>query len=76
MIEFGITLRPDPPSSRLVELMRMAEAQGFSYGWLFDFRHRRCDLSLLRDWLGCTVPRTHLAVGRHWCQRIQHLFDD
>lgn len=36
MIKFGITLRPDPPSSRLVELMRMAEAQGFSYGWLFD----------------------------------------
>lgn len=36
MIEFGITLKPDPPSSRIVELMRMAEAQGFSYGWLFD----------------------------------------
>jgi probable F420-dependent oxidoreductase len=36
MIEFGITLKPDPPSSHIVELTRMAEAQGFSYGWLFD----------------------------------------
>jgi probable F420-dependent oxidoreductase len=36
MLEFGITLMPDPPSSRLVELTRQAEAQGFTYGWLFD----------------------------------------
>jgi len=27
---------PDPPSSRLVELTHLAEANGFSYGWLFD----------------------------------------
>lgn len=36
MIEFGVTLRPDPPPERIAALMRMAEAQGFSYGWLFD----------------------------------------
>ncbi|GHO79893.1 LLM class F420-dependent oxidoreductase [Ktedonobacter sp. SOSP1-85] len=36
MIEFGITLRPDPPPERIVELICMAEAQHFSYGWLFD----------------------------------------
>ncbi len=36
MMQFGITLKPDPPSSRIVELTRMAEEQGFSYGWLFD----------------------------------------
>lgn len=36
MLDFGITLMPDPPTSRIVELTRMAEAHGFSYGWLFD----------------------------------------
>jgi probable F420-dependent oxidoreductase len=36
MLEFGITLMPDPPSQRLVELTRQAEANGFTYGWLFD----------------------------------------
>ncbi|GHO51123.1 TIGR03842 family LLM class F420-dependent oxidoreductase [Ktedonospora formicarum] len=36
MIEFGITLKPDPPSSSIVALTRKAEEQGFSYAWLFD----------------------------------------
>jgi probable F420-dependent oxidoreductase len=31
-----MTLMPDPPSSRIVELTRLAEANGFTYGWLFD----------------------------------------
>jgi probable F420-dependent oxidoreductase len=36
MLEFGMTLMPDPPTTRIVALTRAAEAQGFSYGWLFD----------------------------------------
>ncbi|HVC83300.1 MAG TPA: TIGR03842 family LLM class F420-dependent oxidoreductase [Chloroflexota bacterium] len=36
MLDFGMTLMPDPPSSRLVELTHLAEANGFTYGWLFD----------------------------------------
>ena len=36
MLEFGMTLMPDPPTRGLVELTKLAEAQGFSYGWLFD----------------------------------------
>lgn len=36
MLDFGMTLMPDPPSRRIVELTRLAEDQGFSYGWLFD----------------------------------------
>lgn len=35
-MDFGMTLMPDPPSSRIVELTRLAEANGFAYGWLFD----------------------------------------
>jgi probable F420-dependent oxidoreductase len=36
MLDFGVTLMPDPPTSRIVELTRLAEANGFTYGWLFD----------------------------------------
>jgi probable F420-dependent oxidoreductase len=36
VLDFGMTLMPDPPSSRIVELTRLAEATGFTYGWLFD----------------------------------------
>ncbi|MDB5076589.1 MAG: F420-dependent oxidoreductase, family [Chloroflexi bacterium] len=36
MLEFGMTLMPDPPTTDVVALTKAAEAQGFSYGWLFD----------------------------------------
>ena len=36
MLEFGVTFMPDPPSSQIVKLTRLAEEQGFTYGWLFD----------------------------------------
>ncbi len=35
-LSFGVTVLPDPPSSRLVELMQLAEANGFEYGWTYD----------------------------------------
>jgi len=36
MLSFGVTVLPDPPHTRLVELMRLAEQQGFEYGWTYD----------------------------------------
>ncbi len=36
MLDFGVTIMSDPPSSKIVELTRFAEAQGFAYGWLWD----------------------------------------
>ncbi len=36
MLSFGVTVLPDPPSARLVELMQRAEEQGFQYGWTYD----------------------------------------
>ena len=36
MLDFGVTIMSDPPSSKIVELTRMAEGYGFSYGWLWD----------------------------------------
>ena len=36
MLSFGVTVLPDPPWQRLVELMQLAEANGFEYGWTYD----------------------------------------
>ena len=33
---FGVTVLPDPPASRLVELMTLAERNGFEIGWTYD----------------------------------------
>ena len=36
MLRFGVTVLPDPPWQRLVELIRLAEQHGFEYGWTYD----------------------------------------
>jgi len=36
MLSFGVTVLPDPPASRVVELMKLAEQHGFEYGWTYD----------------------------------------
>jgi probable F420-dependent oxidoreductase len=35
-LNFGVTVLPDPPHSRLVELFALAESHGFEYGWTYD----------------------------------------
>jgi len=35
-LSFGVTVLPDPPHSRLVELFQIAESNGFEYGWTYD----------------------------------------
>ena len=35
-MEFGFTLKPDVPLERAASLARLAESNGFSYGWIFD----------------------------------------
>jgi probable F420-dependent oxidoreductase len=35
-MDFGVVLQTDPPASRVIELSRRAEANGFGYGWAFD----------------------------------------
>jgi probable F420-dependent oxidoreductase len=35
-LSFGVTVLPDPPYARLVELMALAESHGFEYGWTYD----------------------------------------
>ncbi|MGI9658775.1 MAG: TIGR03842 family LLM class F420-dependent oxidoreductase [Gaiellaceae bacterium] len=35
-MDFGVTVLPDPPSSRMLELLEYAEKRGFGYGWTYD----------------------------------------
>ena len=35
-MQFGVVLQTNPPSSRVIELVRLAEENGFGYGWTFD----------------------------------------
>lgn len=35
-MDFGVVIQTNPPASKVVELTRRAEENGFSYGWTFD----------------------------------------
>jgi len=35
-LTFGVTVLPDPPYKRFVELIELAESHGFHYGWTYD----------------------------------------
>src|SRR3954471_23449536 len=35
-LSFGVTVLPDPPYSRLIELIQLAERHGFEYAWTYD----------------------------------------
>src|SRR4051794_8264589 len=35
-LTFGVTVLPDPPYRRFVELLQLAERHGFEYGWTYD----------------------------------------
>ena len=35
-LTFGVTVLPDPPYQRFIELLLLAERQGFEYGWTYD----------------------------------------
>ena len=36
MLRFGVTVLPDPPYTRLVEVLQQGERLGFEYGWTYD----------------------------------------
>ena len=35
-LSFGVTVLPDPPYTRMIELIQLAEQQGFEYAWTYD----------------------------------------
>jgi len=36
MLSFGVTVLPDPPFARFLELIQLAERHGFEYAWTYD----------------------------------------
>jgi probable F420-dependent oxidoreductase len=36
VLRFGVTVMPDPPYTRLIDLMKQAESHGFETGWTYD----------------------------------------
>ena len=36
MLSFGVTVLPDPPHTRFLDLLELAEENGFDYGWTYD----------------------------------------
>ena len=37
-LAFGLTVVPDPPYQRLIEVRALGEQHGFEYGWTHDSR--------------------------------------
>jgi probable F420-dependent oxidoreductase len=35
-VNFGVTVLPDPPYARMIELLGLAESHGFDHGWTYD----------------------------------------
>jgi probable F420-dependent oxidoreductase len=35
-LSFGVTVLPDPPYQRMIELMQLAESHGFEHAWTYD----------------------------------------
>src|SRR3954453_19680175 len=35
-LSFGVTVLPDPPYQRMIELIQLAEGHGFEYAWTYD----------------------------------------
>ena len=35
-LAFGVTVLPDPPYQRMIELIQLSERLGFEYAWTYD----------------------------------------
>src|SRR5216117_3229415 len=35
-LKFGMTVMPDPPFARMLDLIQLAEQNGFEHGWTYD----------------------------------------
>ena len=71
-MKFGITLRPDHQYSRSVDLAQRAEANGFSYGWIFDSHVLWRDPYPLLTLIGAGTERLRLGDMRHESGHPRH----
>ena len=61
-ITFGVTVLPDPPYTRFLELIELAERHGFDYGWTYDSHY------LWQE----SIPLLTLAAARTSRMRLGH----
>jgi probable F420-dependent oxidoreductase len=61
-ITFGVTVLPDPPYTRFLELLQLAEEQGFEYGWTYDSHY------LWQE----SIPLLTLAADRTSTMKLGH----
>jgi len=61
-ISFGVTVLPDPPYTRFLELLQLAEEQGFEYGWTYDSHY------LWQE----SIPLLTLAADRTSAMKLGH----
>ena len=61
-MKFGITLKPDHRFDRSVDLAKRAEANGFSYGWIFDSHILWRDPYPLLTLIGAATERMRLGT--------------
>ncbi len=65
MLNFGVTVLPDPPHSRLLELLQRAEAYGFEHGWTYDLHILWQELFALLPLATAATTRLKLGPLRH-----------
>jgi probable F420-dependent oxidoreductase len=61
-LSFGVTVLPDPPFTRFLELIELAESHGFQYGWTYDSH------VLWHE----SIPLLALAVDRTSTMKLGH----
>ena len=76
-MDFGFTLKPDNDLVRSVELTKRAEANGFTYGWIFDshviWREPYVALTLMAQattGMQDPVTLTLFGAGAHYAQGV------
>ncbi len=63
MLSFGVTILPDPPWQRLVELMQLAERAGFDHGWTYDSHVNWQEPYPLLTLAAMNTERLHLGLN-------------
>ena len=63
MLSFGVTILPDPPWQRLVELTHLAERNGFDYGWTYDSHVNWQEPYPLLTLAAMNTERLHLGLN-------------
>ncbi len=61
-LTFGVTVLPDPPYTRFLDLIELAESHGFQYGWTYDSH------VLWHE----SIPLLALAVDRTSTMKLGH----